>query len=306
MSSNILRTLSAINRGINPVKSLRLDFTPDFIKELVTQADNKAEEVRNFTDGNIHVSTLINGFCPRKHAIIQKFNFPVEKKFVQSNDRIVWKIGRAVENHVRDSFIEVFKHENFYGVWKCKCEYTSFEGRYSFLQPACPRCGTFPNRYHEVTLKDEVLGITGNPDTLFMMPESSKLYVLEVKSIKNRPAASNPNDVCFENLKAPIANHVLQAACYRRLLKELGKPVADTACIFYVSKDYRRDSPYKDYHVNIGDDSSWWRTVNLFWESVKLYRDSLAADIVPERTVCKSMHDKMAKKCNVISSCFGS
>ena len=103
-----------------------------------------------------------------------------------------------------------------YGEWRCrKCGYRctdlkillrklpELRERVAYLvQPRLPR----------IRVRDEEYNITGHADAL--IKTLGKYRVVEIKTIKNRTQGTHPNSSCFEDLSAPLENHLKQLNMY--------------------------------------------------------------------------------------------
>ena len=274
-----------------------VDIDAEFFIKIVESQDAIAEEKRHNT-GYTHVSTLLRGMCARKVRFQDEAETP-EYEWAGGAQRIIWKMGRAAEKHIRESYIKGIKGKGVIGKWSCKCGRTTYEGEHR-KQPACGTCRTAPLEYDELTLLDHEAGVCGNPDMLVMMGKDGKLYVVEIKSLKA------DGDDGFDALVAAKPDHVYQAASYRRLLIANGyENVSEKVLIIYVNKKYAfRGSPYKSFMVDVDIDGVE-AVLDGAWEAARLVRRSRIDGTIPERTECSSPQSQQAKKCPFVVDCFG-
>lgn len=276
-----------------PVDPSKVDVTDSFFTDIVTAQDLIAEEKRH-DSGYSHVSSLLRGMCARRTRFQDESGQP-EYDWASGPQRIVWKIGRAVEKHIRDSYIKGIKGKGVIGKWACKCERTTMDGEFQ-KSSACAFCRTAPTEYVEITLFDHEAGICGNPDLLAVMGKDGKLYVIEVKSMNGEE---------FDELAAAKPDHVFQGAAYRRLLIKNGyENVSEKILVVYATKKYSfRGSPYKPFMVNV-DKPEINAVLDGIWENARLIRRSRIDGVIPERTECVSPSSPQAKKCAFVTDCF--
>jgi len=269
----------------------------DFLTQKVRSMDRRPERIRG-GKGYIHGSALI-GICPRRYAL-QILSGETGLKPVREQDRIVWAIGRAVEDHIRTQFARAVKRRGVIGKWRCACGATKREGPYSPAEK-CGTCGRGLNVYREITLFDHDYRIAGNPDILYLRPDNHKVRTVEIKSIKREN---------FDKLEVPQATHVVQASVYRRLGLINEMPMDDQVSIVYGSKDYSfRGSAYKEFHVDPTPDDQ----LDLMWQSAMEVKDYLnlydpesgtRPTLPPRLAACTSVKSPMAKQCEQCGSCF--
>lgn len=269
-----------------------------YVTSIIESFDTEHVENR-VTDDYIHVSAL-RDICPRQYALLAQQDSPTYRR-VGSNDKVVWALGRAAENHVRNSFIQGINYEGVYGAWTCRCNKDRYEGEIQRGR-VCPICDTETNRYQELAFFDNDNHVVGNPDLLIKYGNS--YHIVEVKSVKGGKS-TNKSYEGFDDLTSPMGDHVFQAAMYHYLLKKNHIPVSDTVIVLYVSKGYSfRNSPFKEYHVDVNSPA--------YAESVR-YGVNAARQIfsflkyggeLPPRVLCSEVSDTRAKQCSVVGRCF--
>ena len=291
----LIKTLSgktlAAPKNQKKKRKKELQYTETILSDAVYANDNLLEDRRqDVYTGYIHVSSLIGSVCPRKLKICADEGLK-PKDAVDGNMRIVWAMGRAVETHIRDSIISTNRSES-YGKWSCPCEKTVTTG-FGDEIVTCNTCGKAANRYVEFTLEDHEARIVGNPDFLYMV--EGKLLPTEIKS---KEASA------WDELEAPEPNHVSQVLCYYRILKRMGLPVWDKVALIYARKKYMwGKSPYKEYHVSVGEEQE--SQLDRLWEKACNIRESFAKDTLPEKhSLCTSLTTTKAKNCDCLASCF--
>jgi hypothetical protein len=282
-SSNIIR------RRLNTIDPQGTTIPNDMFKDMLDVIDRQPEKSRKGRAGYLHVSALI-GLCSRAQVLSVLHGIDIYQQ-VTGAHRVMWKFGRAVEQHVRDNIIEAKKYADAYGVWKCVCKRTEQTGYFPH-NVRCPMCKGKLDNYHELTLFDHEAGIVGNPDLL--MRHGLPFLPIEVKSITGED---------FKDLTQPQGDHIFQAAMYRHLLVRNDMPAYDEVVIFYTSKHFRWGSPYKEFHVDVTTP----QITRLVEDAVAQAREvklGNAQRLVPTRTVCADNTCTRAKNCPAQNLCF--
>jgi hypothetical protein len=275
-----------------------VQFSDDHFFRTVMSMDGAPEEIRSGSE-YIHVSSLID-YCARREGLAFSNRLAggsPRLRRVMAADRIIWAIGRAVESHVRSQFVEGTRGEGIIGEWSCRCGQLTRKG--SMPRTSCATCGTPASRYGEFTLRDDTRKVVGNPDLLYTRPDTGAVRVIEIKSM-------NVNQ--YKELTQPVAYHVLQAACYHRLLSENGFDPDSIVSIFYACKDFH-PKPYKEFHVEI-DDHLRARIADLFdlasqrAEWIELRKAGAGSDLPERLAACSSPTTTRAKNCSECVGCF--
>lgn len=270
------------------------EVSENFITDIVVAQDRISEEKRH-NSGYSHVTSLLRGICPRQQRFIDEADQP-EYETANGGRRIIWRMGRAAEAHIRDSYIKGIKGKGVIGKWLCKCERTSYEGEFQQGHRACPHCRTAPVNYNEITLLNHEAGVCGNPDFILKLGRDGTIHVVEIKSM---------NGEDFDELAAALPDHVYQAASYRRLLMENGYDnVSNKVFVIYVSKKYSFRGPfYKPFLVDV-DTPSVNAVLDNAWETARIIRRARTDGVIPERTQCATPQSPQAKKCAFVTDCF--
>ncbi len=239
-------------------------------------------------DGFTHVSTLINIGCERRVALAMKYN-SVQRTTVTGGHKVMWLLGRAVEKHVKTQIITSRQGMGVYGVWVCHCEQTTHTG---FKPDAtCRFCHRKLLTYREPVLRDAEYKITGSPD--LTLRDRGYFYPIEIKSM-------NPDQ--FKELERPLPDHVAQALMYQELYHRSGFMMHENIILLYVNKGFRwgsRDKVYKEYHI---DGST--ETARIIIRDLFELADRLASGRVPPRTLCTTVQNPTARKCDQCHLCF--
>lgn len=262
----------------------------NFLTQSISAQDNIAEIQRGYTPGYVHVSSMI-AMCPRRMAIMWGENRPVIRG-VTGGHRVMWKLGRAVEAHIRDQYIQNVRYHNVHGAWECTCHQpTRIEG-FHRNDVTCSNCGGPLNTYAERPLFDHDLGIVGNPDMIVYHNEA--FVVLEIKSM-------NPEQ--WDALSGPLGDHVFQAGMYYDLLLKEGKRAHQQVVFIYCTKKFKYGSPYKEYHVDVS--APHLRAIRDAAKAhVQQLRESQESNTLPPRVLCTTPSSTCARDCPAVSACF--
>jgi hypothetical protein len=267
--------------------------------DLIRRQDAIPDEDRDFA--YMHVSTLIN-HCPRKLFLMSQDQLRDSRR-ITGRDRIMWRIGRAVEKHLRDSLIAQLGKENVVGWWKCLCGNRDHIGRGVDLH--CSDCGKAVDRYHELPFRNDEYGLMGRPDFMYLVGDV--LYVVEFKSKAIRS---------FTEITSAEPQHILQLGCYERLVREgldglgLDFEVRPEGFVLYGAKDYPPPhiQPYKEFNINL--EQQWLVSeVDRLFNIATAYKAAKAnpragTPLPPRLAACSSPESSTASKCVACTSCF--
>lgn len=269
------------------------ELPPNYIKDLLDRQDNIPSQSRAATyEGHVHVSSLSSNFCARQYAIVQHEDLKLYET-IQGGTKVTFRIGRAVEDHIRENLIAGVGKQNIYCKWTCEC------GTYRVgLHKAdpCPKCGKALDIFEEPTIKDDANGISGRPDLIVY--HGKTLHITEIKSIKKDTTTT----VGWDEIDEPLESHIRQNIFYPPLLASIGLPVSPIVTFIYCSKDWKFGSPYKEFRL----DTSLPKYQSLrseLLEEAKQVKDFMNGGASPDR-ICASAHGSMAKKCPVAFNCF--
>jgi CRISPR/Cas system-associated exonuclease Cas4 (RecB family) len=258
-----------------------------FVKRVLDMRDGMPELQRTGQPGYVHLSELVK-LCARQHCLMVDGGIAREMVVVGAH-RVMWKIGRAVENHVRNQLVDGIPSEVF-GQWVCHCGHKQHTGH----KPTnwnCRFCGISPPQYRELPLFDHENGVVGNPDVILRHHE--RYVPIEIKSMVKHE---------WDELRRPLGNHIMQAAGYRRLLQVNNYPVHADVAMIYTAKDFAWGSPYKEFHVRITP-SIENQLDDLFAEARRV-KEWGTTQQIPERVCCTHRTGRRAKECPVADRCF--
>lgn len=287
----LIDSLSGIVTGQRGGKALPQEVTlPEgFVTNTVTAQDRIPERIRASQAGYVHVSSL-TAFCGRQLVLMRREERPLLRS-VTGGHRVMWRVGRAVEAHIREQFIKGRHFHGILGRWTCRCGKMSMPGLYRSTA-VCNSCNGAVDVYGEYTLLDPESHLVGNPDLL--IEHEGAVVVVEIKSMARER---------WEALQAPLADHVLQAGMYHDLLPKHGMRPHKSLVFVYCTKEFKYGSPYKEFHV----DATTGMLLNQRAGLRAQVRDAMAhemAGTLPARTVCRNTSAQMAKECAVCAACF--
>ncbi len=269
-----------------------LDGLTDGFVTTVVRAQDDTPEPKRHNEGYLHLSAILKSICQRQVRFSDEN--PDKKVYdnVTGGHRVMWKLGRAVESHIRESYIKGVKGEGVYGVWECDCRALSKTGFYDATWAECGRCRKKANTYKEFTVYDHEAGVVGNPD--FLIDIGGVMYIVEIKSM-------NPED--YDALAAPLPDHIYQAAGYRRLMNGNDFDVAPQVIIVYCTKKFKFGSPYKEFHVDV-DKEGFNNVLDGAWTVAAHVRESRRKGTIPAERVCKNASSPMARNCPHVTDCM--
>lgn len=296
--SNIMQRVANIEHLQIPMagssNTIQASVPRDLVSNLVTMQDERPQRSRvGVGSGYMHVSSLVD-VCARKEVISSKYREEVHES-INGFHRLMWKYGRAAEEHIRESVIASTNGSTVYGDWHCPCG----ELRHVGMKPvnaSCSNCGRNADIYNEHPIRNEEYKIIGSCDLPLM--SQGHLVPVEIKSMKRDQ---------WEGLDAPLANHVTQVALYRWLYQQAGWRVHTRCALVYVVKEYKNrskefPSPYKEFHVDC-ESEEVSIMVGAALEEAASIRDALAEDYLPRR-ICNSSTETRAKQCSMAHLCF--
>lgn len=282
------------------------DGTPDRILRTLYKHDRAAVGGRG-GEKIVHASSTIRiPDCPRAYYLMHELR-QAGVQFTENpfgSMKLVWAYGRAAEKHVRDTLLsEPDMKADAYGLWKCGCEATHYTGLYLPKAEKCGKCGKRPENYHETLLLDPEYGLSGNPDFAYM--DVDALRVVEIKSIKGKDEASTSNAPNFEDLAAPVPDHVNQACHYVEMFNRRGVKVHRRPQVIYVCKKFEPRQWYKSF---IPEDGPMMRAEAAVAEqraATKAFREAMSLGRCPGRCeACVADPNKYEKKCPAWAECF--
>mgnify|MGYP001279864521 CR=1 FL=1 len=269
-------------------------FEEGMVSQVVNYVDNQRENAR-VTKGKgqyTHLSSLID-FCPRMQVLARDHNVQPITRGATGGHRVMWRIGRAVEAHIREQYIRGTDWNNVLGTWKCNCGQIKHENtHYDHKWRSCKSCRSKPRNYVEMGLLDHEHKVVGSPDMVLFTGTAGYLPV-EIKSM---------NAEQFATLEAPVPDHVFQVLGYQKLLRVSGYQVHPNAILIYCVKDFRWGSPYKEFTI---DPRNFPHVVQQIDEAFLRAKAIHETDGLPPRmTACGSPTDTRPKQCPLLAQCF--
>lgn len=248
----------------------------------------------------LHVSDLIRSttdseFCPREYVIDYFDDKPHKLRGLTAGQRLLFTVGEAIHVHVRDAWIANSPFGRFaWGYWDCPCGKTRVTGVLPSRHKPCPSCNGKPRNYAEFDLYSEKYKITGHPD--FIVLYKGIYYIYEVKSIDRK-------DVVFDDMRAPLGDHTLQASFYYWLLRSMGKKVAVNVRYLYVDRNVVKmfgGTVYKEFRAPASPKAR----MQPFLDKATSVINSVDSKTLPPR-ICATETCTRAKKCHAAVICFG-
>jgi hypothetical protein len=267
---------------------------PNFIKNILDEQDSIPERGRvgNY-NGYVHVSSLSGNFCAREYAIAHHEGLAMYETHTGGH-KITFKIGRAVEEHIRTNIINKVGRKNIFAKWGCECGETS---RIGLFKEALCKCGKPLDNFDEPAITDEVNGVVGRPD--LVLYHNKTLHITEIKSMKKETTSFG---VGWNELSEPLDSHIKQNIFYPPLLRSLDLPVSPVVTFIYCTKDFKWGSPYKEFRIDTSE-SKYEKLREELLVEAKSVREFVKTQKSPER-ICLSEASPLAKKCKVAFRCF--
>jgi len=267
------------------------------LERILREQDGIPQKTRVGTEW-IHLTSLTE-FCPRLWMLTHKYDLPLNDKSPRSSERVMWRIGRAVEDHIRSQIIEAIP-DQCWGDWKCQCGHHQPKGvtATQARRRKCKKCGGFALFYVEHTLYDPRVMVSGSPDLQII--DDGALRQLEIKSTAN----SYYTDIVRH--QRPLPNHSFQVFGYRRLTyrdPSWGGPVHSSPLIIYGRKEYRWESPYAVINPNEGE----LQSLNIAWSQarqLKRMRRGQTNGLPPRLTACRTPDATKPAQCAGCALCF--
>lgn len=258
------------------------------LKTVLDTEDRVTETPRGTSSGYAHLTDLI-GLCPRYGQLAQAAHTPVHRS-VTGGHRVMWAIGRAVEKHIRDTYIRSVNFKGVWGRWKCACERTVTDGLWQ--GHTCSFCGTPASNYHELPLADEEAGIIGSPDFVTLSARE-RLVITEIKSM-------TPEE--WKTIEEPKITHRVQGSGYNRLYRINGFEVEPYVSVIYCTKLFRFGSPYKEFVYRVQSDAVAEAELDSMWETARIIK--AGRGLAPRLPACSSHTTKAAAACPLVGECF--
>lgn len=265
--------------------------TPGLLKPVLERVDSVPQHMREQGSDRIHVKGLMRD-CPRSLQLAQRSVVPLFQESPTGGHQVMWKIGRAVEEHIRNQYIRGVDGRNVRGKWTCKCGALEIRADNRPDEDViCEACRSTAHTYKELGIYNADYGIIGSPDMILIVDGLD--VVVEIKSMQQEE---------FEQLNGqPHGNHVEQAALYRWLSMQAGRAVAPYVVIVYCTKRFVWGSPYEEMHVDVSEGTYWDTGVQLNLEKARMIQ---RRELCPRLPECVAPARPRAKKCPTCVDCF--
>ena len=275
---------------------------------------DKEDRLQQVVGGGYVHATMLPELCPRRVALHRRTKLPVRSQKIGHNEKIMWAIGRTLEELNRNSLIAEVGRDAIVGEWRCKCKKnpviithnydTTKRGDYV----ACKYCGHYPDDYYELPVYLEEYHAACNPD-LSYLNNYNQLVPWELKSIKEATSGQLKG---FKDLDGPQVSNKQQALMQNLFMKKAGYDAADYVRVHYTSKAHVGFSlkPWKEYREEIKDNKKLYSINEELLEKAKIVKQiSLDGRIageydsgngLPEKVVGK----KQCKECQMKAICM--
>ncbi len=292
------------------------------IVDILKKADKKIALSKSRANPDFVNVSALSKLCAREYYFTNKHKNKIRSaQYVASNTRVTFKMGRAIEEHVREQMLSELPITRVLGMWNRvlygKHVYEVFNKELNITERLELRFGedsdTLAN-FREIDLCDDVNKIKGHPDWVFL-DTNGKLTVVEIKSISSKNwelhFLASPDKI------SPLKEHIEQVLPYvYRLgilpfIKENSLGINQIGKVVYVCKDWRAkhdkekqygyDSMYREFSVNLLD---YETEVRGLLEESKLAIESIQAKTIPPRTHCLTDSCSKAKTCPYVARCF--
>jgi hypothetical protein len=268
------------------------DGEPDnLITDIITRVDRDPEVMREQT-GTLHVTAVIND-CPRMIQLARSSPVTLYTPAPTGGHRVMWLLGRAVEHHIRSTYITAVQGVGVRGRWLCRCGHTEIE-QVGWPDAICPRCEQPPRTYGEITLRDPVSGLSGRPDLITVTedPGGEEDTIIEIKSM---------NGPDFDELDTPHGSHLEQATLYRRLNILTGRRTRRNVRVIYCTKVFVFGNPYKERSVDVGEGTVWDEGASMYLETANAIN---RPELLPRHIGCTDPHRPKPRACPTCVDCF--
>lgn len=255
----------------------------------------------------VHASEVTHSeraFCPREYALLDQTKLTRRPEFLTTSQRLTFAIGHMVQAFIIESLGELAVTD-----WVCAvCGHKAVLQRRPVYCPDCEAGGDML-KAEEHRWQSSVSGISCGIDTHVLLPDTDKLRVVEVKTIKEDE---------LKKLAAPLAEHRLRTQLYLRCVAESSSPLAaqvdvSVGHVVYVAKgtygiydpvaaswglSAGKFTPFREFIVERNDAA----TETLVQRAIAL-REFRAGGPLPAG-VCPSAVVPRACACPVVHQCF--
>jgi len=249
----------------------------------------------------IHVSDLIKmdsnyEFCPRERTILHRIGHQYKGSRLSPGFELLFENGNAIHDLVRNKFMEKSPYGScVWGDWTCICGETKIVGDFKPSNAKCSVCGKPVNKYEEHSLWLPEYKIVGHPDLLLKW--NDVLYPVEIKTIDRQ-------DIVFENINAPLGDHLLQNSVYYWMMRYLKYRVSRNIRFIYVDRGTSTlfsGEPYKEFVTQAAPIE---RIRPLFAKAKRFIEDVEKENaLAPRLPRCTDFGCARAKRCDAAAIC---
>jgi hypothetical protein len=248
----------------------------------------------------IHVSSLIKSspsdmFCAREFVLKYAEGHLAAGAGIPPKFSLLYAVGHFYGQYIVDEFLRRNPEYGQYawGDWSCICGKAKVYRQTLPKGRRCKHCHGELTRYHETDLFDRDHTVVGHAD-LIMFYEGT-YYIYEFKSIERA-------DIVFDEMQAPLGDHVAQASNYYYMLRAEGLKVSKALRFVYVDRSMTglyTTLPFKELYARVVAADR----LEEFYNRAKLVHSSVKKHILPPR-ICSTIKCQRAKLCPVAVSCF--
>lgn len=239
----------------------------------------------------LHVSDLIYK-CVRKKALSLRGNLPIAAEKMWDTQGITFSIGHMIGDYVVARVLA--SDGRLFGRWKCRCGQVTEDNTMredALHKPPCRSCNGQFDIYDELHLVCEDLMLQGHCDLALLW--GVKYYLTEVKSVGNNGWNAIES--------SPDMDHIIQLLFYYYMAKAMHLPVHEFGSIFYVRKEFKIGSPYREHKINLENEL---HRLEPYIEEAQEYARFMDNGILPPRKMCSDMGEKKALGCQFCMDCF--
>lgn len=265
------------------------------------QADVHRADMRR-QDFRIHVSDLIKSdlamrFCPREMVLAHFEGREQTAKVLPPGFELLYAMGNTIHDLVRTKYTKSQRGASAWGTWTCACGKLKREGcsrpNVKLPKNTCAVCSTPATHYREYSLYLHKYRLVGHPD--FIIKWEGKFYIVEIKTVDRQ-------DVVFDELRAPLGDHHLQASFYYYMMRDLGYNVSPDIIFVYVDRSTSklwRSGVYKEFRVRRCDA----KRIIPFLAKCTAIINAVENKTLPAR-ICQTHKASRAKNCASCLTCF--
>lgn len=157
----------------------------------------------------------------------------------------------------------------------------------------CNECGGGFHTHHEIDLDLPNLYLSGHPDMILFV--NGVYYIFEFKTVDR-------NDIAFDDIAEPFADHRLQVSFYYKIMKASGMNVSRRLTIVYLDRSNKKlfaGKIFKSFAIKPEADSE----LAIFRNRLLHVKQGIDTKKLPPR-ICPNSKCERSKNCDVVIECF--